>query len=190
MKRVPALFTVLFLGLLPALCWGQTDDGPGQEARVYLTDGTVVQGRLLQRADDLIIVRVDSEVYTFEPDQVRNIVTLNSLGGAAETRTSLEFPYVSFLGGTAAFGLLSWLQFDRAGNKRDDADINQASGLPDRATKLRDEADTAELLGWSAAVLAAGSLGVALIPRRTEERVFPALSLSNGTAFVQLACRF
>jgi len=39
-------------------------------------------------------------------------------------------------------------------------------------------------------VLAAGTLGVALIPRRTEIRVFPALSLAHDAPVVQLTCRF
>ena len=190
MKRVLVLLTALLTAVQPAVGWAQPQDDSGQEARVYLTDGTVLQGQLLERANDLIIVRVDGEVFTFEPAQVKNIVTLNSLGGAAETRTSIEFPYISFLGGTAGFGLLSWLQFDRAGSKRDDADFNAAANLPVRAAKLRDQADTAELLGWTAAGLATASLGVALIPRRTEQRVFPALTLGDGRARLQVAFTF
>ena len=190
MKRLLSLSVAVLLGLQSVMVYAATSEDTANEARVYLTDGTVVQGQLLDRAADLIIVRVDHEVYTFEPVQVRNIVTLNSLGGAARTETRLEFPYISFLGGTAAFGLLSWLQFDRAGDKRNEADLNRIADLPGRAAKLEDDADQAERLGWGAAALAAGSLGVALIPRRTEHRVVPALSLAHGTPALLLACRF
>jgi hypothetical protein len=190
MKRVLALFTAFLLGLQPNIAVATEAADAAVEARVYLTDGTVLQGRLMDRASDLIIVRVDNEVFTFEPSQVKNIVTINSLGGAAPIVTALEFPYISFLGGTAAFSLLSWLQFDRASDKRADARLNADSGLAARARQLNDGADTAELLGWGAALLATGSLGVALFPRRTERRVFPALSLATGTPLLQVTCRF
>jgi len=38
--------------------------------------------------------------------------------------------------------------------------------------------------------LAVGTLGVALIPRRTEHRVFPALSLVHDTPALRLAYQF
>ena len=98
-----------------------------------------------------------------------------------------EFPYISFLGGTVAFGLLSWLQFDRASDKDKDADLNRESGLEARARKLEDQADRARLLGWSSALLAAGSLGVALIPRKATRRVFPELSFEGGSATLRLS---
>lgn len=192
MKRGMALLIALLLGLQPVVSVAQQHGAQDVEARIYLTDGTVVQGYLVDRASDLIIVRVDSEIFTFEPGEVSNIVTIESLGAAAHTEEYLEFPYISFLGGTAAFGLLSWLQFDRAGNKRDRADVNimaaeglspeAAAPLLKKADDLNDDADTAALLGWGAAALAVGSLGVALIPRRTERRVFPALSMSSTGA--------
>lgn len=190
MTRGLALLTALLLGLQPGISLAQETSGDAPEARIYLTDGTVIQGQLVDRASDLIIVRVDGEVFTFEPDEVKNIVTINSLGGAARTEEVLEFPYISFLGGTAAFGLLSWIQFDRAGDKRDEADLNAESGLDETAAELNDEADTAELLGWGSAVLAAGSLAVALIPRKTERRVFPALSMTSGTPRLMVQVRF
>ena len=191
MKCTLILFLALVTGIQPAIASGNETVGSGTEARVYLRDGTVVQGQLLDRADDLIIIRVDNEVFTFEPKQVKNIVTLNSLGGEARTVTELEFPYIGFLGATAALGLISWIQFDRADDKRREADLNEESGLPARAAKLDDDADRAELLGWGSAILAVGSLGIALIPRRTERRVFPALGFSNsGTPSLQLTCRF
>ena len=190
MKRVIALFTTFLLGLQPAVAVAAEAGDVAEEARVYLTDGTVIQGRLMDRANDLIIVRVDNDVFTFEPSEVKNIVTINSLGGNARTVTTLEFPYISFLGGTAAFGLLSWLQFDRAADKRADADLNAAAGLIPRAQELNKSADRADRLGWGAAALAVGSLGAALVPRRTEKRVFPALTMATGAPTLQVTCRF
>ena len=87
-----------------------------------------------------------------------------------------EFPYISFLGGTVAFGLLSWLQFDKASDKDSEADLNDQNQLFNRARKLRDDADRARLFGWSSAALAVGSLGVALYPRKATRRIFPELS--------------
>ena len=84
------------------------------------------------------------------------------------------------LGGAAVFGLLSWLQFDRASANEAEAVLNREHGQLSRAQKLDDKADRARLYGWSTAVLAAGSLGVALISRKTTHPVFPELSFRDG----------
>ena len=49
-----------------------------------------------------------------------------------------------------------------------------------RAQKLDDKASRARLYGWSTALFAAGSLGISLIPRKTNRRVFPELSIRDG----------
>ena len=147
------------------------------DTRLYLNDGTVVMGRLIEHSKDLVIVQVKEQVFTFELEEIERIVTLDSLGAGARTVSVIEFPYISFLGGTVAFGLLSWLQFDTASDRERDADLNAASGVDPRAGELRDKADRARLLGWSSAVLAAGSTVVALVPRMEERRIFPELTL-------------
>ena len=84
------------------------------------------------------------------------------------------------LGGALAFSLLSWQQFDRASDNEAEAALNLEHGQLARAQKLDDKADRARLYGWSTAVLAAGSFGVALISRKTTRRVFPGLSFRDG----------
>jgi len=160
------------------------------DTRVYLNDGSVVMGQLLE-STDLIIVRSEGgEIFTFEPEQVDKIVTLESLGGDARTETVTEFPYISFLGGTVALGLLSWLQFDTASDRDADAKLNeQYPSTQSQAANLRDKADRARLYGWSSALLAAGCLGVALIPRKGERRVFPDLTFRGGSPVAQLVIR-
>ena len=84
------------------------------------------------------------------------------------------------LGGALTFSLLSWQQFDRASDNEAEAALNRAHGQFFRAQKLDDKADRARLYGWSAAVLAASSFGVALISLKTTHRVFPGLSFRDG----------
>jgi hypothetical protein len=132
---------------------------------------------------------VGEEVFTFDKQKVEKIVTPESLGAQARTVTVTEFPYVSFLGGTVAFGLISWLQFDRASSKDSDADLNAQNGLEAQARKLRHQADRARRFGWGSATLAVGSLAVALVPHQSTRRVFPELSLATGVPTVRLAYR-
>ena len=87
------------------------------------------------------------------------------------------------MGGALAFSRLSRQQFDRASDNEAEAALNRAHGQLSRAQKLDDKADRARLYGWSTAVLAAGSFGVAgvaLISRKTTHRVFPGLSFRDG----------
>ncbi|NKB70565.1 MAG: hypothetical protein GKR89_26135 [Candidatus Latescibacteria bacterium] len=190
MKRFLAVVTAMLLALQPSLVLGQNPVPSGLDARLYLANGTVIEGQLINRTDDLIIMSVNNQIHTFEPEQVDKLVTLSSLGSTARTVTVTEFPYVSFLGGTVAFSLLSWLQFDRASNRDEEADLNAENELPARAAKLRDKADTARLMGWSAAALAVGSLGVSLIPRKTTRRVFPEFTLDKGHPALRLTYNF
>jgi hypothetical protein len=188
-------FTIVFTTavLLLSSTPGMTQSEWATDTRVYLLDGTVIMGQLLEKSDDLIIVRSSSgEIHTFEPTQIDRLVTLDSLGGQAQTITVREFPYISFLGGTVAFGLISWLQFDTASDRDAEAQINADHGVVGRATELRDKADKARLLGWSSRVLALGSLGIALIPRDRTRRIFPEVGLGGdgGTTRLRVVYAF
>ena len=158
------------------------------DTRVYLTDGSVVMGQLLENSDLIIVRSEGGEIFTFEPEQIDKIVTLDGLGSEARTEVVREFPYISFLGGTVALGLLSWLQFDTASDRDAQADLNEDL-VPARARDLRDKADRARLYGWGAGLLALGSMGVALIPRQAERRVFPEFSVRGGQPALQLVVR-
>ena len=182
----------LALGPLPVQAQTDIEIQPLTESdtRLYLTDGSVVMGRLIEHSKDLVILQVKEQVFTFELEEIDRIVTLDSLGAGAQTVSVIEFPYISFLGGTVSFGLLSWLQFDTASDRERDADLNEASGVLARARELRDKAERARLLGWSSAALAAGSTIVALVPRREKRRMFPELALrfpASGSPGVFLA---
>ena len=182
MKRYTALVACFCLVLQPIVALAETEPAPiaGADTRLYLADGSLVEGNLVERDQDLVIMRVNDKIFTFDKTEIDKIVTLKSLGGGAQTISVTEFPYISFLGGALAFSLLSWLQFDRASDNEAEATLNREHGQLDRAQKLDDKADRARLYGWSTAVLAAGSLGVALIPRKTTRRVFPELSFRDG----------
>ena len=198
-RRLTALLTVAVL-LIQSVPVPTTGAERAVDTRVYLVDGTVVMGELLEDSD-LVIVRGEAgEIYTFEADQVKNIVTLDSLGGEARTVTETEFPYISFLGGTFVFGLLAWLQFDTASDRDHSADANEAAALSSlgaidraplqaRANDLRDKAGRARLLGWSSTLLAVGTLGAALIPKQRTRKVFPAISHRSGSPTLMLVYR-
>ena len=195
MRPMICLIVVTCLALQPAALLAQG----APDARLYLADGTVVMGELLNRDDDLIILRSgDGKIHTFDVGQISKVVTLDSLGGQARVVEVREFPYISFLGGTVALGLISWLQFDTASDREAEAEINRqntgdledGAGLLARAEDLQKKADRARLWGWSSGVLAAGCLGVALIPRTKTKKVFPRLSLdAAGSPSVQLVYR-
>ncbi len=187
--RFTAMCTIFSLLLAGSATMAQTGT---TDARLYLTDGTIIMGQLIQRSDDLVIVRSSSgEIHTFEPNQIDRIVTLDSLGSQAQTVTVREFPYISFLGGTVAFGLISWLQFDTASDRDAEAKINARNGVEGRAAELKDKADRARVWGWSSRALALASLGVALIPQERTKRVFPEISVQHdGTARLQVVYAF
>ncbi len=191
MKKLFTLCAILTLigQTLPVAA--QTADPERADTRVYLEDGTLVEGTMVEKGAELIIMRVDQKVFTFERTEIDKIVTLESLGGGAKTITVTEFPYISFMGGAVAFGLLSWLQFDRATDNDKEADLNREHGQLSRAQKLDDKASRARLYGWSTAVLSAGSFGVSLIPRKATRRVFPELGASSdGDPLLQLTYKF
>ncbi|MSR84352.1 MAG: hypothetical protein EXS58_15755 [Candidatus Latescibacteria bacterium] len=190
MRRWVAALTAvsLLLNSLPALA--QTTPPAAAEVRLYLTDGSVVTGQLISRSKDLIVVRSQEKIFTFEPTQVEKIVTPESLGSGARTITVMEFPYISFLGGTVAFGLLSWVKFDTAAKSNREADLNKEKKVLAHAQKLRDKADRAIMLGWGSALLATGSMAVALYPHKATRRVFPELSLETGAPILLLSYSF
>ena len=182
MKRYTALVACLCLVLQPVMALAETEPAPitGADTRLYLADGSLVEGNLIEKAQDLVIMRVNDKICTFDKTEIDKIVMLESLGGGAHTISVTEFPYISFLGGALAFSLLTWLQFDRASDNEAEAALNREHGQLSRAQKLDDKADRARLYGWSTAVLAAGSFGVALIPRKSTRRIFPELSFRDG----------
>jgi hypothetical protein len=193
MKKLFTLCAILTLigQTLPVAA--QTAEPERADTRVYLEDGTLVEGTMVEKGAELIIMRVDQKVFTFERTEIDKIVTLESLGGGAKTITVTEFPYISFMGGAVALGLLSWLQFDRSANFERIAD-QQTLGefnLVNQEKKNRDKASRARLYGWSTAVLSAGSFGVSLIPRKATRRVFPELGASSdGDPLLQLTYKF
>lgn len=188
MQRLIAV-VVTTLMLFQPLAVGAQTEPLDADTRLHLADGSIVLGRLVERSDDLIIIRIKDKIFTFDQTQVDKLVTLESLGGGAEFVTVREFPYISFLGGTAAFGLLAWIQFSNASDHNAEAQRNEEqviSGDPQsagllrvRAQELRDDADRARLYGWGSSLLALGTLGLALYPAYTERLVFPKLSLDN-----------
>ena len=187
MMRWLALLTALAVTIQPCLVFAEQPPVSGPDTRLYLADGSLVEGHLVEKTDDLIIIQVKKQIFTFERLEVDKIVTVDSMGGGARTITVTEFPYISFMGGTVAFSLLSWLQFDRASDKENDAKVNRDHGLAEAAQKLDDKADRARLFGWSSVALAVGSLGVALVPRKTTRRVFPELTFKDGEPTLRLS---
>jgi len=188
MRQLIAAIITASLLLNPVAAIAVTLDA---DTRVYLADGSVVEGRMVQRSGDLVIMRVKDEIFTFDNAQIDRVIPLESLGGDAEIVTVREFPYISFLGGTAAFGLLAWIQFSNASDSDAEAQRNedqvfsgdlQSGLLVARAAELRDDADRARLYGWGSTLVALGSMGVALYPRYTERRIFPQLSLDSQSA--------
>ena len=187
MKRSTILVACLCLVFQPLLALAESTPVAGADTRIYLGDGSLVEGTLIEKDKDLVIIRVKEKIFTFDKTEIDKMVTLESLGGGAKNITVTEFPYISFLGGAVAFSLLSWLQFDRASDNEAEAELNREHGQLARAQKLDDKASRARLYGWSTALFAAGSLGVSLIPRKTTRRVFPELSLRNGEPSIGLS---
>ncbi|MCH2660394.1 hypothetical protein MK163_08125 [bacterium] len=181
MKRSTVLVACFCLVIQPSLALAETAPPiEGADTRLYLADGSLVEGTLIEKDKDLVIIRIEEKIFTFDKTDIDKLVTLESLGGGARNITVTEFPYISFLGGAVAFSLLSWLQFDRAADNEAEAALNREHGQLARAQKLDDKASRARLYGWSTALFAAGSLGISLIPRKTNRRVFPELSLRDG----------
>ncbi len=160
---------ILLLGR--AMMPGSVRAAEDADVRLYLNDGSVLSGKLVELGPELIIVKKNREIYTFEVGVVKQVVTLESLGEAAKIVHVRTFPRLGFLAGTFAGATLAWWGFDNASSKEKDADVN--APLLARAEELRDEADTARFIAWSATLVGAACLVAALIPEWTEKRVFP-----------------
>ena len=180
MKRSTVLVACLCLVLQPLLALAEPAPIAGADTRVYLADGSLVEGTLVEKSKDLVILRVKKKIFTFDKTEIDKIVTLESLGGGAKSITVTEFPYISFLGGAVAFSLISWLQFDRASAFEEDAKLNRLASLEAQAVKFEDKASRARKFGIATALFAAGSLGVSFIPRKATRRIFPEISLNDG----------
>ena len=161
---------VLLLG--QAMIPGSVRAAEDADVRLYLNDGSVFSGKLVELGPELIIVKKNREIFTFEVGLVKKVVTLGSLGEAAKIVSVRTFPRLGFLAGTFAGATLAWWGFDHASVKEKEADVN-ARAVPSRAEELRDEADTARFIAWSATLAGAACLVAALIPEWTEKRVFP-----------------
>ncbi len=188
MRPVVAALVAIVIVFQPCIAIAEGVAGsPDSDTRLYLSDGTVLMGNLVEESDEVIIIRDGQKIFTFEPRQVVKKETLYTPGVATRTVTVREFPYISFLGAAAAFGLLSWLQFDTATSRDEDARRHEQQGaigegglnLSARAQDLRDKADRARLWGWSSALLAAGSLGIAVMPTKKERRIFHQLTMQT-----------
>ena len=180
MKRSTVFVACLCLVLQPLLALAEPAPIAGADTRVYLADGSLVEGTLVEKGKDLVIIRVKEKIFTFDKTEIDKIVTLESLGGGAKSITVTEFPFISFLGGAVAFSLISWLQFDRASGFEDDAKLNRLASLEAQAVKFEDKASRARKFGIATALFAAGSLGVSFIPRKATRRIFPEISLNDG----------
>ena len=181
MKRSTVLVACFCLVIQPSLALAETAPPiEGADTRLYLADGSLVEGTLIEKDKDLVIIRIKEKIFTFDKTDIDKLVTLESLGGGARNITVTEFPYISFLGGAVAFSLLSWLQFDRASSKEADAATNRLHDVRGAAEKLEQQAKRARQFGVASGILAASSLGISLIPRKTTRRVFPELSIRDG----------
>ena len=180
MKRSTVFVACLCLVLQPLLALAEPAPIAGADTRVYLADGSLVEGTLVEKGKELVIIRVKEKIFTFDKTEIDKIVTLESLGGGAKSITVTEFPYISFLGGAVAFSLISWLQFDRASSFEDDAKLNRLASLEAQAVKFEDKASRARKFGIATALFAAGNLGVSFIPRKATRRIFPEISLNDG----------
>ena len=186
MKQFLALSIVIIFALQPCLLMAESQSVVGPDTRIHLADGTVVEGNLVEKTDDLIIIRVDHEIFTFELEEVDSIITVSSPDNATVREiTVTEFPYISFLGGSVAFSLLSWLQFDRASDREQEAKQNIEYEQLGRAKKLNDQADRARLYGWGSAALATTCLGIALFPRKSTRLVLPEITFRNRSPGLQ-----
>lgn len=116
MKRyISVLLTVLFLGyiLIPANAWADEEI----DVRVFLKDGKVFSGQLIESGPELIIIRINREIHVFEAEDVVKVVTLESLGKAVKIVPIWTFPRLGFLGGAFTGGAIATWAFDRASDE-------------------------------------------------------------------------
>ena len=184
------LLIISFVGRFDVL-HAQENISQRTDTRLYLFDGSIVEGNLIEKSSDLLIMRVKKKVFTFEFSEIDKIVTIESLGAGAKTISVKEYPYISFMGGAVAFGLLSWLQFDRAADNESEADLNRTHEMLARAKKLDDKARRARTYGWASAAISVGSLAISLRSTKETRRIFPEVgSTADGTPTVGGVYRF
>jgi len=188
MKRWGSTFLVVLL-LGQAIVPGSVRAAEDADVRLYLNDGNVISGKLVELGPELIIIKKNREVFTFEVGEVKKVVTLESLGEDAKIVPVWTFPRLGFLAGTFAGATLALWGFGDASSKEEEADDNARLKLSGREKELRDDADNARLIGWSATVAGVACLVVALIPERGEKRVFPD-QVEVGRKSVKLAYVF
>ncbi|MFH1008891.1 MAG: hypothetical protein V1800_15555 [Candidatus Latescibacterota bacterium] len=166
---------LILLLLLQTMNPGSVRAWEHDDVRVYLNNGSVFSGTLVELGPELIIARKNGEIFTFEVEAVKQVVTLESLGEAAQTVSVRTFPRAGFLAVTFAGATLAWWGFDNASGKEKEALDNERANppRPAQAEELRDDADTSRLIAWSGLLAGAAFLAVALIPEWTEKRVFP-----------------
>ncbi|MBI4530971.1 MAG: hypothetical protein HY709_05550 [Candidatus Latescibacteria bacterium] len=157
---------------------GSSGSAEEPDVRLYLTNGDIVTGKLIDHAPDLIIVRARGDIHTYLPDQVVKIETLESLGDEARIVRVRTFPHIEWLGGTVALGSVAFLSLSSASDKQEEADQNKKVNLPPFSySDLEDDAAKLRAIGWSMAALATGTTVFALIPRWVEKKAFPDISL-------------
>ena len=140
----------------------------GEEVKLYLKDGSVVTGELVEATPLLVILRIQGEIYTFEVREIEHMV----LPGPSQTRRpGWSFPRLGFLGGTLAGGVVAWWGFDSASRKERDARLQEGYGLLERAGELREEARRDRKIAWIGVVGGVVCAVVALVPERTGTKV-------------------
>lgn len=139
----------------------------GEEVQLYLKDGSVVNGELVEATPLLVILRVQGEIYTFEVSEIERIV----LPGPSQVRRpGWRFPRLGFLGGTLVGGVVAWWGFGSAFQKERDARLQEEYGLLERAGELREEARRDRRIAWMGVVGGVMCAVVALVPERTSAR--------------------
>jgi hypothetical protein len=172
--------TIYFL-LFVLFFVGSSGSAEEPDIRLYLTNGDIVTGNLIDQAPDLIIIRARGDIHTYLPGQVVKIETLESLGDNARIVRVRTFPHIEWLGGTVAIGSMAFLALSSASDKQEEADQNKKANLPPFSySGLEDDATKLRAVGWSMAVLATGTTVFALIPRWVEKKTFPDISLRMG----------
>jgi len=164
LKAMRTIWSIVLL----LLTLGTAEFVLGEEVQLYLKDGSVVTGELVEATPLLVILRVQGEIYTFEVSEIERMV----LPGPTQTRRpGWRFPRLGFLGGTLVGGVLAWWGFDSASQKERDARLQEEYGLLERAGELREEARRDRKIAWIGVVGGAVCAVVALVPERTGTKV-------------------
>ena len=90
MKRSTVLVACFCLVIQPSLALAETAPPiEGADTRLYLADGSLVEGTLIEKDKDLVIIRIEEKIFTFDKTDIDKLVTLESLGGGARNTSSL-----------------------------------------------------------------------------------------------------